>query len=188
MPATSSAGLFTLRNRTAADLKCCGVEQVSEDRSDLVAGVEVGPGELVDQGFPGLVDFVGDEELVQPSAHETGCGGLLDDDVYNVLAIEIAALAEEGLFRVVVVVGPELELPRDAAVRPYRSPHSSQRHVLGVLDCPSRERARGLLDVLLGVVADPHREELEQLATVVLVDGVLVVVVVVQPVEHRGIS
>ena len=51
---------------------------------------------------------------------------------------------------------------------------------------PVKARA-ALLDVVLGVVADAHREELQQLSAVVLVDGALVVLVVVQPDDHRRI-
>ena len=49
------------------------------------------------------------------------------------------------------------------------------------------EGAGALLDVLLGVVADAHGEEFQELAAKVLVDGVLVVVLVVQPDDHGRI-
>ena len=86
-----------------------------------------------------------------------------------------------------MVVFVELEVPGDAAIGPDRVSLGAQRHVLGVADGPARERAGGLLDVLLGVVADAHREQLEQLAPEVLVDRAPVVVVVVQPHDHRGV-
>ena len=80
---------------------------------------------------------------------------------------------------VVVVVGAVDELRVVVAVRVERD---------RVLERPAGERPRALLDVGLGVVADPHREQLEDLAAVVLVDRLRVVLVVVQPVDHGRIA
>ena len=49
------------------------------------------------------------------------------------------------------------------------------------------EGARGFADVALGVVADAHREQLEQLAAEVLVRMALDVLAVVEIHEHRRI-
>src|SRR4029453_10157719 len=92
--------------------------------------------------------------------HVFGRDRLLEDDVDDVLAVERAAAAEEGLLAGVVLRGVELEL----------------EDVVG----PAGERARRLADVALGVVADTHREELEQLAPEVLVRMALDVLAVVE--------
>ena len=60
--------------------------------------------------------------------------------------------------------------------------------VLRVAVGPPGEGARGLLDVLLGVVALPEREEFHELARPVLVRVALDVDVVVEVVEHRWIA
>ena len=57
-----------------------------------------------------------------------------------------------------------------------------------LLKGPAGEGAGALFDVLLGVVADAHREQLEQLAAVVLVDRTGVVLAVVQPVDHGRVA
>ena len=56
-------------------------------------------------------------------------------------------------------------------------------HIVG----PSGERTRGLADVVLGVIADAKREQLEQLAAEVLVRMVFDVLTVVQIHQHCGI-
>ena len=83
-----------------------------------------------------------------------------------------------------MVVGTVLELPGRAAVRPDRVLAGPQGHILGIAEGPSRKGPGALFDVVLGIVAYPHREQLQQLPAIVLVYGVLVVVVVVQPEEH----
>jgi hypothetical protein len=92
--------------------------------------------------------------------HELGRDRLLEDDVDDVLAVERAGAAEERLLAEVVLRGVELEL----------------EHVVG----PAGERARRLAHVALGVVADAHREQLEQLAAEVLVRVLLDVLAVVE--------
>ena len=109
-------------------------------------------------------------------------GGLLAGDYFNdVVAIEVAGLAQEGLLVVVVVVGVVDEVGLVASV-------GIARH--GVGDGPASEGAGGFLDVVLGVVgfavhADAQREQFQKLAAPVLVDGALVAHAVVQ-VEHHG--
>src|SRR5207253_6735898 len=53
------------------------------------------------------------------------------------------------------------------------------------LEGPAGESAGCLTDILFRVGADTHAEQLEQLATPVLVDGRPVVLVVAQPEDHR---
>ena len=60
--------------------------------------------------------FVGNEEVVQMPSYEGRTGVLLEDDVYDVLAIEISSMSEEGLFRVVMVLLTILESPGEAPV------------------------------------------------------------------------
>ena len=114
--------------------------------------------------------------------------GCLRDNLDDVLAVEVARLAQERLDSVVVVAGVVLEVPRDAAERRERVLVSLHPHVVDVAEGPARERAGGLLHVVLRVVAHAHREELQQLAAVVLVDRAVVIVVVVEPEDHRGVA
>ena len=93
---------------------------------------------------------------------------LLEDDVEHFLAAQLALTPEEGLRAAVVELGVEPEV----------------EDVVG----PARERPRRLPDVLLGVVADAHREQLEQLAAEVLVRVVLHVLPVVEVDEHRRVA
>ena len=110
---------------------------------------------------------------------KTACGGLPDDDVDDVAAVEPARLAQEGLDPVVVLLLAALEAGVVVAV-------GIQGDGLG--ECPARERAGRVLDVQLGVAADAHREELQQLASVVLVRLAAHVLVVVQPVDHGRVA
>src|SRR3989442_263451 len=57
-----------------------------------------------------------------------------------------------------------------------------------LLEGPAGEGAGRFTDILFRVGADAHAEQLKQLATPVLVDGRAVVLVVVQPEDHRGVS
>ena len=111
-------------------------------------------------------------------ADELRAGRLLHDDVDDVLAVEVALVAEERLLAVVVVFRAIFELPREAAVRQTRQ--------LG-LEGPAGERARCLADIHLGVVAGAEAEQLQQLAAPVLVHRGAVVLVVVQPEDHRRV-
>ena len=81
----------------------------------------------------------------------------------------------------------ELVLPCHVTIGPESVVAHPDGHVRHVGDCPAGERPRALLDVLFGVVTDAHREQLENLSTVVLVDVVLVVILVVQPQDHRRV-
>ena len=60
--------------------------------------------------------LVSDEEVVEVAADEFGAGGLLHDDVDDVLAVEVALVAEERLDAVVMILWPILELPGEAPV------------------------------------------------------------------------
>ena len=113
---------------------------------------------------------------------------LLADYVHHILAIEVARLAEEELLIMVVVVLVIVELPRDVAIRSRRVVAHLDGHIVRVDHAPARKGAGALLDILLGVVAHTHREQLENLPTVVLVDRAFVVVLVVQPHQHAGVA
>ena len=93
---------------------------------------------------------------------------LRDDDVDDVFAAEVAGVPEEGLGPVVV-----------------------QRflinEVLRLVDRPAGERARRVLHVVLGIVAQTQRKEFHHLARVIFVRMGLVVRAVVEPHEHRRI-
>ena len=57
-----------------------------------------------------------------------------------------------------------------------------------LLECPAGKGARGVLDVLLAVIAYAHREQLEQFSPVVLVWLAVPVLVVIQPEKHRRVA
>ena len=128
--------------------------------------------------------FVADEEVVEVTGDEASGGGLLADDADNVVAVEVAGFAEEALFAVVVVGVTEVEVPGDAAVGPDGVFGGAYCHVLGVAERPAGEGAGGFFDVILGVVADAHAEELEQFASPIFVDCAVVVLLVVKPDNH----
>ena len=160
-----------------------GVEQRAQDRFELEAGVDEDAGEVFDRlrvarrfDVPGRhLGFVGDEEVVEMAADEAGAGGLFEDDVDDVEAVEVARAPEEGLLAVVVLFGAELVLEEEAVV-------GHARHLRA--DGPAGEGAGALEDIGLGVVADAEREQFEQLAAPVFVGRALVVLVVVEPVNH----
>ena len=133
-----------------------GVEQGAQDGADFVAGGEVGRHHILDDGFGGGGYFVGGKELEEAGADEPGGGFLLDDDVDDVLAVEVAGVAEEGFFGVIVVVVAVVEVPVDAAVGPDGVAAGAGGHIFGVAEGPAGEGAGAFLDVVLGVVADAH--------------------------------
>ena len=123
--------------------------------------------------------LVGDEEIVQVARHELRRRGLSDYDLDYVLAVEAPRLPEKSLHAVIVVVRAVGELRPVLAVR-----------VAGdrLNEGPAGEAQACVLDVVLRIVAHAHREELEELAGVVLVGLALVVLLVVKPVQHGRIS
>ena len=123
--------------------------------------------------------LVGDEEVVQVPADEPTAGRLLHDDVDDVFAVETALVAEEHLLAVIVIRGAILELPREPAIGCPRN--------LG-LEGPAGERPRAFADIGLGVVAGAEAEQLEQFAAPILVDRGAMVLLVVEPEDHRRIS
>ena len=109
------------------------------------------------------------------------------DDPHDVLAIEVARLAEEGLLAVVVVLRTVAEVPGYAAIGPDRVFVGTHGHVFGVAHGPAGEGSGGGLDVVLAVVADAHGEQFQELTAVILVYRAVVVVVVVEPEDHRRV-
>src|SRR5262249_5920047 len=111
---------------------------------------------------------------------ERGGGGLLADDVDNVLAVPATGLTQEGLLTIIVVRRVITELPRAAAVGEGRVSRSV---------VPAGKRPGTGFDVVFGVVerlvfTDTQGEQLEELTPVVLVDGDFVALGVVQVVQH----
>ena len=104
---------------------------------------------------------------------------LTGDDVYDVLAIEASAMAEKLFLAIVVVILAIQESGLEV-------PEGIQRQRL--FECPAGEGSRGILDVVLGVVPYSHREQLQNLAAIVLVDGIPVILVVVEPVDHGRVA
>ena len=112
-----------------------------------------------------------------------GCGRLLTNDVNNILAIKVAGLAQEGLFVFVVVFRVIDELGGVAAIGLARD---------AVGNSPAGKGPSALFHVIFGVVKLPvhahaHGEQLQQLPSVVLVDGVLVAQAVIQEIDHSRI-
>src|ERR687891_1520158 len=86
------------------------------------------------------------------------CRGLLGDDVDYVVRTEVARDSEEGLFAVVELLSAQNRLAQgnDSSVV------AITRHL------PARERSGGLAHILFAVVPFPKREELHELASIVL--------------------
>ena len=126
----------------------------------------------------GDLRLVLDEEVVEMARDEDVARGLPDDDVYDVETVELAGVPQVVLLGTVMVLGVELVVPQVGA--------PEEPVDLGV-EGPAGEGAGGLVDVLFGVVADTQGEELHELAAPVLVGRSLVVLLVVEPVEHRRV-
>src|SRR2546428_6800402 len=93
-------------------------------------------------------------------------GGLLHNDVDNVLPVEVARMAQERLFAIIVIFLEVLEFPVPSViVAAWRC----------VRYRPAGEGPGGLPDVRLRIVADSHAEQLQQLPTPVFVDRMRVV-------------
>ena len=134
-------------------LEVVRVEELAQHRLDLVAAIQEGLGQLPDCLWiarlfdipSGHLGLVGDEEVVHVPGDEPGAGLLLEDDVDDVLAVEVALVTEKRLLGEVVVLGLEVE-------RPLVSTVGIPGH-LGV-DCPAGECSRALEHIGLGVVTD----------------------------------
>ena len=127
----------------------------------------------------GHLRLVGDKEIVQVPADEASAGRLLYDDVDDVFAVQLTLMTKEGLLAVIVVFRAILELPGESAIGRPRD--------LG-LEGPAGEGARRFANVGLGVVAGAEAEQLEEFATPVLVDRGPMVLLVVEPEDHRRVS
>ncbi len=123
--------------------------------------------------------FVSDKEVVQVPADEFTASRLLHHDVDDVFAVELALMAEKLLLAVVVIFRAILEFPREPAIGRARD--------LG-LEGPAGEGPRALADILFRVVAGAEAEQFEQFAAPVFVDRGAVVLLVVEPEDHRRVS
>ena len=101
---------------------------------------------------------------------------MVDAEPAGVLPVEVTPLAEDRLHAAVVTTGVVAEAHRAEVVVP--------------IVAPARERASLLADVSLGVApaVGADREELHQLAPVVLVGRVLGVVRAREPEQHRRVA
>ena len=188
-------GTFHLFVADCGVLEEVGCEQRAQHCAHVVAAVEVGVRERLHGvriarrrvGPRRHGRFVRHEEVIHMARYELRRCGLSADYLHNVFAVEVAGVAHECLFAVVVVVGTIVEVPRNPAVGPIGIALGAQHHILGVADSPTGEGARCFLDVGLAVAAHAHAEKLQQLAPVVFVDAALVIVIVVKPHNHSGI-
>jgi hypothetical protein len=106
----------------------------------------------------------------QLAGHEFRRLRLREEDIEHRAPVEAARAAEEGLDALVVR-------------RPAKQELTGFR-----INAPPGESARGLLDVLLAVMALAEREELHQLAREVLVGLLLAARRVVEIDQHRGVA
>ncbi len=123
--------------------------------------------------------LVGHEEVIEMPRNKSGGSRVPRDDLYDVIAVEVSSLPQEYLLAVVMVLRPVLELEEISLVRV-----EGWEGLMG----PAGECSGGLLNVILGVVANPHGEELKELPAPVLVDGALMIIPVVQVDYHCGVS
>ena len=167
----------------AGRLEEAAVEERAQDVAHLSFRFQVGVRQELNRiGILGRLDIpggdlrlVGDEEVVEMAGDETGGSRLRNDDVDDVVAVEVAGAAEEGLLAVIVVIGAEVEMGGIEAVGV-----DGRR----LREGPAGEGACAVLDVVLRVVAHAHREQFQQFASIVLVGFAFAVLVVVQPVDH----
>ncbi len=101
---------------------------------------------------------------------EPGRGRLLADDLNDIFATEIAGAPQESFFAFIMVIGIIDELRRIETV-------GLRRDI--IRNRPTGKGARAFLYVILGVVEltvhpHTHREQFQQLPSVVLVDRPLV--------------
>ena len=164
-------------------LKKVGIKQYPQDGLEVSPGIHIRLNQQVNgrrvvgrRDVPGRhLRLVGHKEVVEMAGQETGGVLLPDDDVNDVAAVEVAGMAQETLFPIVVVVGPELETPVETA-------QGLARRLGG--NRPAGKGPGGFLDVLLGIMPHAHREQFQQFPAPVFVDGAVVIAVVVQPVNH----
>ena len=109
-----------------------------------------------------------------------GGGRLFANYVDDVVAVPVPGLPKEGFFPFVMVCRVEAELPRAASMREGRV---WRRYV------PAGEGPSAGLYVILGVVeflvhAYAKREQLQELAAVVFIDGHFMALGVVQVIHH----
>ena len=85
------------------------------------------------------------------------------NDIYDVVAVKISGMTQEGFLSVVVVLFLEFEFPVEPAVG---LPGNHGRKG------PAGEGPRALPDIVFGIVAHAHAEQLQQLPAPILVDRV----------------
>src|SRR5438132_515354 len=123
---------------------------------------------------------IGNKEVVQMAGNKSVTGRLLHNNVDDILDIEVAGMAEERLFAIIVIFLDVLEFPVPPVIVAARR---------RLRDRPAGEGPGGLPDVRLRVVGMPvhthaQAEQFEQLPAPVFVDRIAVVVTVIQPVNH----
>ena len=131
-------------------LKELGSEQGQQHGPNFVPGIEVG---LLQDTYSFRVPWflepprrdwhvVSHEEVVQLPGDEAGGGGLLADDVNDVLAVPAPGFTQERLFAVIVVRRVEAELKGGAAIGEDRD---------GGSQVPAGKGTGASFDVVLGV-------------------------------------
>src|SRR5207244_9858999 len=113
-------------------LEVLRVEQGAQNRPYLIAGCDIGPPHRLDDLLPLLIHLVGSEELEQAGADEAGRRLLASKNSDDVLTVEPAGLAQEGVDPVVVVVVPVLVMPVYATGGLDGVPARPHRRIVGV--------------------------------------------------------
>ena len=120
----------------------------------------------------GFVDIeIGDVDVPEPARHELGRGGLVQENVDNIITVKTSALAQHRLGAAIMVPRIELE---------FEIPH-----LVITITC---QGAGHFLDRRFGVIPFAQDKQFHQLARQVLVRLFLAAAVVVQIVQHRRIT
>lgn len=153
-----------------------GVERgVAEDRLDNRADLEIGTVELLERAARCPVERGGDKIAPELLDEERGMVWMAQAEAHGVLPVEGAALVEDALRPGVVPLALEMEVVRAETTTP--------------LVVEAGQRPRLLPHILLAVAAaGAEREELHQLAGVVLVRRPLRVLRPGEPEQHRRIA
>src|SRR5262245_47738034 len=101
----------------AGVLKEVGVEQHPESREHIALRFPEGRGDSLDgleisrrRSHPGRhLRLIGNKEVVEMASDKPMTGGLLHDDVDDVLPIKIARMAQERLFAIIMIILEVLE-------------------------------------------------------------------------------
>ena len=111
---------------------------------------------------------VAHQEAIEFAGNEIRRGGLGEDDVQDLLPAERPGVSKHGFLAAIVLRVVDVEGE--------------------IVVAPSGKGAGGFANVLLGIVADAHGEQLHELATEILVRAAFQVLPGVEKDQHRRIA